>query len=61
MLNARLSLPLLLAISAPSLSPTAADDSSFQTTATVYVPGYQTENWDGLAGSVIASVSVWVK
>ncbi|KAF3766829.1 hypothetical protein M406DRAFT_327945 [Cryphonectria parasitica EP155] len=48
-------LPLLLAALAPSLTPTSADSSP--TTVPVYVPGYQSENWDDLAGSVITSDS----
>lgn len=48
-------LRLVLAALAPGLiSPTSADDSP--TTVPVYVPGYRSENWDNLAGSVIASV-----
>ncbi|KUI57476.1 hypothetical protein VP1G_10901 [Cytospora mali] len=58
MMGVRLSLPLLMAFLAPSLTPTAAEDSSLQSTVSVYVPGYRTENWDDLAGSVIASDSI---
>lgn len=43
---------LVIAALAPSLAPTAFA----QVTVPVYVPGYQAENWDDLAGSVITSV-----
>lgn len=57
-MSVRLPLPLLLmATLAPSLTPTAAEDTSPQSTVPVYVPGYRTENWDGLVGSVMTSVS----
>lgn len=51
-------LPLLLIALAPGLSPAAAQDSSSQSTSTVsvYVPGYESQNWEDLAGSVITSV-----
>lgn len=55
-MSVRLPLPLLLmATLAPSLTPTAAEDTSPQSTVPVYVPGYRTENWDGLVGSVMTS------
>ncbi|ROW04478.1 hypothetical protein VMCG_05003 [Cytospora schulzeri] len=57
MMSVRLSLPLLMATLAPSLTPTAAEDTSLHSTVSVYVPGYQTKNWDGLAGSVMTSDS----
>lgn len=49
-------LPLLLIVLAPGLSPGAAQDSSSQSTVSVYVPGYGAKNWEDLAGSVITSV-----
>lgn len=59
MMSVRLPLPLLLmATLAPSLTPTAAEDTSLQSTVSIYVPGYRTENWDGLAASVMTSVSL---
>lgn len=50
-------LPLLLIALAPGLSPAAAQDSSTQSTVSVYVPGYESQNWEDLAGSVITSDS----
>ncbi|KAH8765489.1 hypothetical protein F5883DRAFT_100893 [Diaporthe sp. PMI_573] len=50
-------LPLLLIALAPGLSPAAAQGSSSQSTVSVYVPGYETQNWEDLAGSVITSDS----
>lgn len=49
-------LPLLLIALAPCLLPAAAQDSSSQSTVSVYVPGYETQNWEDLAGSVVTSV-----
>ncbi|KAK7748615.1 hypothetical protein SLS53_000636 [Cytospora paraplurivora] len=56
MMSVRLSLPLLMATLAPSLTPTAAEDTTSPlSVVSVYVPGYQTKNWNGLAGSVIST------
>lgn len=53
MKRSRLSLALLTAVWSPSLAPTSA-----QSTVSVYVPGYRSENWEDLAASVITSVSL---
>lgn len=50
----RPSLPLLLAALISGLAPASAESS--QSTISVYVPGYKSENWDDLAGSIITSV-----
>lgn len=61
MMSVRLSLPLLMAVLAPSLTPTTAVDTTSPPSAvSIYVPGYQTKNWNGLAGSVISSVSLLI-
>ncbi|POS76410.1 hypothetical protein DHEL01_v205197 [Diaporthe helianthi] len=51
------SLPLLLIALALGLSPAAAQDSSSQSIVSIFVPGYEAQNWEDLAGSVITSDS----
>ncbi|KAL1858919.1 hypothetical protein Daus18300_009788 [Diaporthe australafricana] len=53
----RPTLPLLLVALAPGLLPIAAQASSSQSTVSVYVPGYDAQNWEDLAGSVITSLA----